>query len=111
MNLHARFTVTQDIEVEVNLKVITNNINKFFQEHMMFPKVLTEDDVINFWENKDNDNFSDETVSYTQNGYVHIVNLATFVCEWIEEILYASENGCINDEWIDIEETRFVNYD
>ena len=111
MNLHARFTVTQDVEVEVNLKVITNNINNFFQEHMMLPKVLTEDDVINFWKNKDNDNFSDETVSFTQNGYAYIENLANFVCEWIEEVLYAPENGCVNDEWIDIEETRFVNYD
>lgn len=111
MNLYTRLTVTQDIEVEVNLKVITNNINKFFQEHMMLPKVLTEDDVINFWKNKDNDNFSDETVSYTQNGYVYIRNLANFVCDWVEEVLYAPENGCVNDEWIDIEETRFVNYD
>lgn len=111
MNLHARFTVTQDIEVEVNLKVITNNINKFFQEHMMLPKVLTEDDVINFWKNKDNDSYSLEPISYTQNGYVYTRNLANFVCEWIEEILYSSENGCINDEWIDVEETRFVNYD
>ena len=111
MNLHARFTVTQDIEVEVDLKVITNNINNFFQERMMLPRVLTEDDVINFWENRNNNTISSEKISYTQDGYTHIVNLANFVCEWIEEILYASENGYINDEWIDVEETRFVNYD
>lgn len=112
MRIYARLTVTQDVESEVSVGVLTRGINRFFREHEVDHAPLTEDEVIKFWKNKNNiSEVSEEKITYKYGEYSYTRDLCGFVCDWIEEILFDSENYCVNDEWVTIDEAEVEDDD
>ena len=103
---YRRLTVTQDVEVEVDITYLIGEINEWLAKNK-YNYYLTEEDMIMFCgdskgEHKVKINNTDGKELYAD----------TLVREWVDETMADEGNWFVNDEWIDYDKTEVIeDYD